>query len=358
MSLSIDLQRLAAQFGVPDVALPYVHRMVTPEEMILVLAADDGPLTAESAGRHLGLPIDRAAEILDSAFRRAVLDRDETEGVPTYTPTSFYTRMNYFATFDPAWVDLPAEVRAALDEWMLGEYVERVRPNVERLMRGEPAQGSPGNDSVVLPHEVESIIDAATTIAVVPCDCRSIARYCGKPLETCIQFDSVAEKKLARGYGRRLTAAEAKELVAWADRKGLMHTTDLRFGDEGPSPICNCCADDCYVFRAAARLGSKGAWPRSRYVAAHDADACTSCGACVKRCHFGAFHHDGTSREVGGTRANQVVFDPSLCWGCGLCASTCPSNAIALIPADRRTGEGGRLSPLPLGEGQGEGRQP
>ncbi|MHB8992980.1 MAG: aldehyde ferredoxin oxidoreductase C-terminal domain-containing protein, partial [Chloroflexota bacterium] len=328
--LGLDLQRFAERFGVPEIALPYVDRIVTPEEMILVLAASDGPLTAELAARALDLSSSEAAGLLDSAFRRAVLDRDEAEGHSTYTPTSFYTRMDYFATFDPSWVDLPLEARRAMDEWMLRRYVERVRPNVERLMRGEPAQGSPGNDSVVLLHEAEAIIDAATTIAVVPCDCRSIARNCGKPLETCIQFNAVAEKKLARGYGRRLTAQEAKELVAWADRKGLMHTTDLEFGDEGPSPLCNCCADDCYVFRAAANLGSKGAWPHSRYVATHNTEACTMCGACVKRCHFGAFHHDGTTVEVAGLQVKRVVFDPTLCWGCGLCTATCLRDAIAL----------------------------
>jgi Pyruvate/2-oxoacid:ferredoxin oxidoreductase delta subunit len=279
----------------------------------------------------LALTAEEAAEALDDAFRRGVLDREEKDGELLYTPTNFYTRMDIMATFETTWDELPVEYRKALDGWMLEEYIDRVRPNVELLMAGKPTEGSPGNDSVVLADEVDSIIDSAETIVVVPCDCRRIAQNCSKPTETCIQFDRTAEKKLARGYGRRLTAKEAKDLVLWADRKGLMHTTDLRVGETGPAPICNCCADDCYVFRAAERLGSKGVWPRSRYVASFDPEKCQFCGACVKRCHFGAFHHDGTTVQRLGLELRNVAFDATKCWGCGLCTAVCFPEAITLV---------------------------
>ncbi len=336
MTSDPDLQQFVRRFGVPEAALPYLDRMVTPTEMRLVLAAAEGPLTVEGVRERLSLPAAEAAEALERAFRRGVLDRGEQGGKPLYTPTDLYTRMDVMATFEAAWDELPLELRRALDEWMLEEYVGRIRPNVELLMAGKPAQGSPGNDSVLLVDELDPIIDAATTIVVVPCNCRRIAQNCGKPTETCIQFDRVAEKKLARGYGRRLTAAEAKELVRWADRKGLMHTTDLQVGEKGLSPICNCCADDCYVFRAAERLGSKGAWPRSRYVASFDHEKCQMCGACTKRCHFGAFYHDGTTVERAGLEVRNVAFDPSKCWGCGLCTAVCFPEAIALVQPSPR----------------------
>ena len=37
---------------------------------------------------------------MERAFRRGVLDRTESSQAPTYTPTDFYTRLDYFATFD------------------------------------------------------------------------------------------------------------------------------------------------------------------------------------------------------------------------------------------------------------------
>ena len=330
-----DLDRFIQLFGVPPVAIPYLDQMVTSIEMRLVVAADGSTLTTESAQQSLGLTAEEAREALEQAFRRGVLDRDLGDGEQAYTPTDFYTRMDIMATFETEWDELPVDLRRELDEWMLQKYMDRVRPNVELLMEGKPAQGSPGNDSVLLVEELDAVIDSASTIVVVPCNCRRIAQNCSRPVETCIQFNRTAEKKLARGYGRRLTHEEAKRLARWADKKGLMHTTDLRPGEDGPAPICNCCADDCYVFRAAERLGSKGAWPRSRYVASFDPERCQLCGACVKRCHFGAFHHDGTTVHRAGMELRNVAFDPSRCWGCGLCAPVCLPEAITMAPLAR-----------------------
>jgi NAD-dependent dihydropyrimidine dehydrogenase PreA subunit len=193
-----------------------------------------------------------------------------------------------------------------------------------------PPERTPGNDSVLLVNELDDVIDAAATIAVFPCNCRRIAGNCGRPQEVCIHFNARAEDKLERGYGKRLTAAEAKALVRWADRKGLMHTTEINWGTDGPAPICNCCADDCYVFRAAAVLGSKGAWPHSRFIAAYDQEKCDRCGACVRRCHFGAFRQDGMAGKRDDGEREIVTYDPALCWGCGLCANTCPNGAVAM----------------------------
>jgi NAD-dependent dihydropyrimidine dehydrogenase PreA subunit len=143
-------------------------------------------------------------------------------------------------------------------------------------------------------------------------------------------MDDVALEALDRGAGRRVSREEAKEIVRWADKKGLMHTADSEWRRRGLHAICNCCACDCYPFRAAQELGTKGVWPKSRYMAVHNRINCNLCGACVKRCHFDAFFHDGTRLEMEGKSKLNVFFDPQKCWGCGLCVSTCPSGAIVM----------------------------
>jgi NAD-dependent dihydropyrimidine dehydrogenase PreA subunit len=167
----------------------------------------------------------------------------------------------------------------------------------------------------------------------VPCDCRRFGGRCDRPVEVCLQFDTDAEDKLARGLCRRLSADAAKQLVRWADKKGLMHTTDLGSGTKNMSPICNCCADDCYVFRAAAQLSSKGVWPRIRYLVTLETDRCTGCGACVKRCHFGALALEET---VANQQERRVTLESERCWGCGLCANTCPAGALNMMACDRQ----------------------
>ena len=58
---------------------------------------------------------------------------------------------------------------------------------------------------------------------------------------------------------------------------------------------------------------------------------CGQCGKCVRRCHFDAFYHDGTKTLVDGKHRKTVQFDPLKCWGCGLCATTCPDGAIVMV---------------------------
>ena len=179
-------------------------------------------------------------------------------------------------------------------------------------------------------------IEAAAHIALEPCDCRRLGEHCARPVDTCLWLDDLAQEALERGHGRRLSREEAKEVVRRADKAGLMHTGDALWRTRGLGAICNCCACDCYPFRAAQILGSKGTWPRSRYLARYDAAACNLCGACVKRCHFGAFFHDGSravpAAPAGGREKLAVAYEPALCWGCGLCANTCPAGAITLEP--------------------------
>jgi ferredoxin len=193
----------------------------------------------------------------------------------------------------------------------------------------EPEDGVP-NDDVLLLHEVEEMVQAAQHIVVEPCDCRRLGQHCERPVETCFWFDDVALSALDRGYGRRLSQEEALDLIRWTDKKGLMHTGDSQWRSHGLAHLCNCCACDCYPFRAAQELGSKGTWPRTRYLAVYDAERCNLCGACVRRCHFDAFYHDGATIEIDGKTKDNVVYDPERCWGCGLCANTCPSGAIVM----------------------------
>jgi NAD-dependent dihydropyrimidine dehydrogenase PreA subunit len=368
------LEAFCQAFGVWDEAQPYLGLMVDEEEMRLVLALGqescaaaevDGRLLALDAQAQVGLEPGAAAALLEKAYGRHVVDRERHEGRLLYKASRFDRLLDHVAKHG-RWNEVPEEVRRALDRHFLTEFVEQQRPAVEAMMHarrhsipersgvdGDPdpeVEGRrPPNDAVLLLHEVEEMIDAATHIALEPCDCRRLGEHCGRPVDTCLWMDDLALEALERGHstpersgvcGRRLSREEAREVVRRADKAGLMHTGDPQWRTRGLGAICNCCACDCYPFRAAQILGSKGTWPRSRYVARYDPGACNLCRACVKRCHFGAFSHDGelvvafASRkaEPGGKEKRPVAYDPALCWGCGLCANTCPSGAITMEP--------------------------
>lgn len=316
-------------FGVWEEAQPYVGMMADEEEMRLVIALHDRSCATEEIAGLLGIPGAQAADILQRAYARHLVDRVVKDSITTFTAGTFFARLDHFAKYEN-WDDIPGRDRQVIDRRFLDEFISRHRPNVERKMQGLEAKNALPNDTVLLLHEVEEMIEAATHIVVQPCDCRRLGQNCDRPVETCIWLDDGALEALERGYGRCLSRREAKELVRWADKKGLMHTADSEWRTRGLHAICNCCGCDCYPFRAAQEMGSKGVWPRSRYVAVHDPERCNLCGACIQRCHFEAFYHDGSLIGVEGEEKKNVLFEPAHCWGCGLCATTCPSGAIVM----------------------------
>jgi Pyruvate/2-oxoacid:ferredoxin oxidoreductase delta subunit len=316
-------------FDVWEEARPYLHLMADELEMRLVVAIRGRPVTVEETAEFLGIAYAQAADVLRRAYARHIVDKVEKSGRTRYVSGTFYQRLDHFAKYED-WDAIPAEGRKAINRRFLDEFIARHEANVRRKMQGLDAENALPNDTVLLLHEVEEMLDAATHIVVQPCDCRRLGQKCDRPIETCVWLDEGALEALDRGYGRRLTHQQAVELVRWADKRGLMHTADSEWQTRGLHAICNCCACDCYPFRAAQELGSKGAWPRSRYIATHDAERCNLCGACVVRCHFEAFYLSGAVVDAGGKRKKAIAYAPERCWGCGLCANTCPSGAITM----------------------------
>lgn len=316
-------------FGVWEVARPYIHIIVDEQEMELVVGMQGRPMTVDEVADLFEVIHDQASDFLQRCYSRCIVNKSVEGGVTRYVAADFSARLDHFAKYEN-WDDILAYARKAIDRRFLDEFISKHRSNVQRKMRGLTSENMLPNDTVLLLGEVEEMIEAAADIIVQPCDCRRLGQNCDRPVEVCIWLDEGARAALDRGHGRRLTKEEARDLVRWADRKGLMHTADSEWHERGLHAICNCCACDCYPFRAAQELNSKGVWPRSRYVAAYDQERCNLCGTCVRRCHFAAFYHDGSTVDVGGKMRKVVCFDPDACWGCGLCASTCPEGAITM----------------------------
>ena len=329
------LEQVTESLGIWEEARPHLHLMYDEQEMQLLAALQGREVTAAQAAVLLGIAAEDATRLLQQAYGRHVADRRQHRGTTVYSAAAFDSRLNHFATYDALWDTIPAEDRRAIDRRFLDQFIDKHRANVARKMQGLEAENALPNDTVMLLSEIEEMIEAAEQVVVQPCDCRRLGQNCDRPVETCIWLDDAALEALDRGYGRRVSREEAKEVARKADKAGLMHTADSEWRERGLHAICNCCACDCYPFRAAQKLGSKGAWPRSRYVAVHDRELCNLCGACVRRCHFEALHHDGSLVEIDGKAKKNVLYDEGRCWGCGLCTSTCPSDAIVMERLDR-----------------------
>jgi ferredoxin len=122
-------------------------------------------------------------------------------------------------------------------------------------------------------------------------------------------------------YGRAISKTEAYDVLQKSEEAGMVHLTWNV--ESGQFFICNCCGCCCGVLRGINDLGI----PASRvvnsyYYAEIDPEQCAACGTCAdERCQVNAIE--------AGEDSYRVVKDR--CIGCGLCVSTCPSEAIRLV---------------------------
>lgn len=178
-----------------------------------------------------------------------------------------------------------------------------------------------GITTVVVQDEAKEILNHARTIALLPCSCRLTFQRCTKTVETCLNLDAAAEEALSRGVGRGISKSEAEEILAVANREGLVHLA-IHAPGKPRYALCSCCPCCCHDLQALLRYGRTEWIRRANYVAITDQDQCISCGECANRCYFG----------VRTISQGKLVLDETKCYGCGLCITSCPIGAIQMTP--------------------------
>jgi electron transport complex protein RnfB len=191
----------------------------------------------------------------------------------------------------------------------------------------------------VFPYEhALQLVENARSWGLRRCICRVqrslVGKSCDHVVENCILFAPVEGAFDGSEITRTVSKQEALEVLRAAGEAGLVHTTRNHAGQ--PEYICNCCECCCGILRGLTEFGNPAAIARSNFRAVVDGEACTGCGTCVERCHFGALD----------VPEDRCAVDTSRCLGCGLCIGSCPSEALSLerrpdadrapIPADEQ----------------------
>ncbi len=204
--------------------------------------------------------------------------------------------------------------------------------NKPQLMQVLPIEKEISHIQQTLPYEqVSTIIENGQSFAVAECVCKKeqgiLGHPCTKPVEVCMAIAPVPGVFDNYHWGRAISKQEAYEILRTAEEVGLVHLTyNVK---QGHFFICNCCSCCCGVLRAINQLGISDA-ANSYFYAEINPDDCTSCGICKEeRCQVNAIKE--------GDNAYEVIRDR--CIGCGLCVSTCPTEAIKLTrkPSDQIT---------------------
>jgi electron transport complex protein RnfB len=195
-----------------------------------------------------------------------------------------------------------------------------------QLMQVVPVESEIAARQQALPFElVSSIIESGQSFAVAECICkkekRILDRACNKPLEICMGIAPVPGAFDTSPWGRPVSKEDAYAVLRKAEKNALVHLTWNMQG--GHFFICNCCGCCCHVLESINERGARAVdVVNSHYYARIDPDTCSLCSTCAdERCQIGAIEE--------GEDACRVIQEK--CIGCGVCVSTCPSEAIELV---------------------------
>jgi len=301
----VELKLLAKLFSPDDAALAATLRM-EPKSLIEI-AEENGIEEREAKSRLIGM------------VKKGLIDLKREEGrgfvfhlIPFVV--GFYERQN--AKIDKEFAELfELYYHEAFHGTMLSQ------PSVHRII---PLEKAIPVDIDVMPYEKASTyLDQAQSWGVLNCICRVqknlIGQGCNHTVKNCLVFSPKPGAFKKSEEIESLSRDEALEILAEADREGLVHSvnnaqTEVYY-------VCNCCTCSCGVLRGMVEYGSENSIARSDFYALVDADLCSGCEACIDRCAFNAMSMADGICEV----------DRIACYGCGLCINSCETEALSLV---------------------------
>jgi H+/Na+-translocating ferredoxin:NAD+ oxidoreductase subunit B len=176
----------------------------------------------------------------------------------------------------------------------------------------------------VMPYEKASTyLDQARSWGVLDCICRVqkrlIGQGCNHTVKNCLVFSPKPGAFQKSEEIETISHEKALEILAEADREGLVHS--INNAQTEVYYVCNCCTCSCGVLRGMVEYGSENSIARSDFYAVADQDVCSGCEICLERCAFEAISMEDGLCQVERSR----------CYGCGLCISTCDTGALSLV---------------------------
>ena len=168
------------------------------------------------------------------------------------------------------------------------------------------------------------IIRSSEKIAVTNCICRTDLKNCNFPLKVCLSLNGNAAKNVSNGTAEFISKTEAEKIILETHQKGLVHLALYRPEEDEKNiqAICGCCSCCCHALQGLLLMNMGGLVKPSKYISQHDLTKCINCGECTSNCHFMA-----RTLSEGG----DMTFNQAYCFGCGLCVTSCPEDAIVMI---------------------------
>ena len=177
--------------------------------------------------------------------------------------------------------------------------------------------------TVVRLTEAETILKAASSIALGDCACRKEHGNCDSPVHACVGLNRpIEEIRKENESFHTVTLDEALEALKISHEAGLVHLA-FRNKNGDINEFCSCCECCCWFLGALKQYDYHDGVVESSHIAQHLPDQCVACGLCVEKCPFDAWQ--------AGENGDQPTLVADKCFGCSVCVTACPANAIAFV---------------------------
>jgi len=299
--------------------LQILKKLFSEEEAELALHLVILDETVSVIAQKAGLEQDYAANLLEDMVQKGLISGGYPEGKPPV-----YSISQFVVGFYEDQVNRLDTEMAELFEAYAPIYFDKGPWKKQPQIRTIPVMEAIPVTPEVLPYmQVKAILQSKTDFAVRNCVCRQekeiLDKGCGKPIETCMMFDSAARNTVKTGKGRMISLEEAQDILKKAQQAGLVLQPS---NSQDPTFLCACCSCCCGVLSNIKNHPNPGALVANPYFAQHDPTSCIACGACVEICPMEALIMDDYS---------EIEFDQTRCIGCGLCITVCPSESLKLV---------------------------
>ncbi len=279
-------------FSYDDPRYLLLEKVVTEEMAEVALCLEfRNPLTVEEIAVKAKKDVDTTKKLLWDLAMAGVSTINKKDGVDKFWRETWVPGIFEMVVNNKENVRKYPQIARAFDDYgILRNPVGYGNiPVGKGLMRVIPIESAlDGTSRVASSEEISKYIENARVISVSDCSCRTSREEngegCGHLKEDmCIQMDDAAEYYIRTKRGREITKTEAYEIMARAEKNGLMHQIPNTEGEGHTHAICNCCYCSCYALRAATMYNNPD-MVRSNYTAQVDKEKCVGCGECVDVC--------------------------------------------------------------------------
>ncbi len=314
----LDLYSLGFPAASSGVEIKILEKLFSLSDAELFLKLSPKLELPEEIALKVNMSVDQASDTLADMADRGLLFSLNKSNQIRYAAIPFVHGIFEFQV-NSMNKELAGLVRQYIDE----EFKENLSASMADFLRVIPVQQSIDTTSRVAPYEdAVKILEAVDQIVVADCACRKsykiIDQGCGRSLETCFMFGSMAQYYLDHGLGRKIELDEAVKILSMAHDQGLVTQPAT---SQNPSGMCNCCGDCCGPLSSLKDHPKPAELVFSNYQAIVDPAECTGCETCLDRCQMGAIDLD---------QDMIACINLDRCIGCGLCVTTCPTEAIRL----------------------------